>query len=170
MKASEIDAKIRAPHINVPVEVNGKIEQLECPQITIGDWKDIKAESPGGFDQWSILLKMSSGMDERALAGKSKKEKEEIRNQSGLDLFAQIDQSVQLAMFSKSLKHNDPEITEEQVDRIISYGITDKNAYVKALMFLLQGVKPEDIEEAQEDDNPLAKAEATKDAPTKGGQ
>ena len=141
---------------------------MECPQITIGDWKDIKESSTNGFDQWSILLKMSSGVDERALAGKSKKEKEEIRNEAGMRLFEQIDQSVQLAMFWKSLKHNDPDITEEQVDRIISYGITDKNAYVKALMFLLQGVKPEDIEEAQEDGTPLAKKGP--DTPTKGEQ
>jgi len=164
MKASEMEKQIRAPHINVPVEINGKVEQLSCPQITIGDWKDIKEN--GGFDQWSTLLSMSAGMDERALAGKSKKEKEELRNEAGMKLFSDIDQGIQLAMFAHSLRHDDPEITEEQVDRLISYGIVDKNAYVRALMFLLQGVKPEDIEEAQEADNPLASKEKDQGTPT----
>ena len=170
MKASEIEAKVRTPHINVPVELeNGKVIQLECPQITIGDWRDIKEDSGNTFSQWEILLDMSAGMDEHLLAGKSKKEQDALRNEAGMQLFRKVDQGIQVAMFLRSLRHDDPDITEEQVDRIISYGIVDKSAYVRALMFLLNGVKPEEIEAAQADDTPLAK-KASKDTPTTDGQ
>jgi hypothetical protein len=155
MNIREIETKVRTPHIKVPVEVDGKTVYIDCPQITVGDWKDIKDDPHSGFDQWENLLNMSAGVDESSLTGKSKKEQAAIRNKMGLDLFKKLDHGIQLAMFYKAFQREDPEITREQVDRIISYGITDKTAYIKAMMFLVNGVKQEDIE-AMDDDNPLA--------------
>ena len=170
MKASEIEAKIRTPYIKIPVEVEGKTVKMDCPQITVGDWKDIKNDPDSGFDQWSILLDMSAGMDESALAGKTKKEKAEIRNQAGMDLFKKLDHGIQLAMFYKAFHRDDPTITEEGVDRIISYGITDKSEYIKAMMFLIQGVRPEEVEAVEEADADIPLVESKAGTDTKTGQ
>ena len=165
MKISEISEKIRTPYIKLPVEVDGKTVKIDCPQITIGDWKDIKDDPDSGFDQWETLLNMSAGMDESALAGKSKKEQAAMRNEAGMQLFKKLDHGIQLAMFYKAFHRDDPTITKEQVDRIISYGVTDKGAYIRAMMFLVNGVKPDDIEEADAD-TPLVESKAGTDTKT----
>lgn len=167
MKARDIIKKVTTPRIKVPIAVDGKSDFFEFAQLTIGDWKEIKLEcdrekallvkegleNAESFDMWSMLLDISSGMDESVLKGKSKAQREEIQRKTGMDMFQKIGHGIQLSMFLHSVQHDDPEVTREDVDKLISYGITDKAAYFRALTFFVYGVNPDDIVAAAEEES-----------------
>ena len=174
MKARDIVKKATTPRIKVPIVVNGKDDWFEFPQLTVSDWKEIKLEcdrekallvkegleDAESFDMWAMLLDISSGMDETLLKGKSKKEKEELQRRTGMEMFEKVGHGIQLSMFLHSVKHDEPEITKDEIDRLISYCILDKAAYFKVLTFFIYGVNPDDIvavaKEKDESGSPLA--------------
>jgi len=146
MNIREMANAVTTPKILVTITTGKGTEKLALPQLTVGDWKQIKRTV--GTDMWEMLLSLSSGLDEEALRGKSKKERAEIQKKAGMEMFEKLDHALQLAMFTQSLKHLDPEITEEEVDRLISYGIQDRGEYIRALLFFVYGIQPEALEEA----------------------
>ena len=52
---------------------------------------------------------------------------------------------MRLAMFHKSLRRWEPEITIEQVDNLISYGIEDMEDHWNAVTFMMQGMTKKDV-------------------------
>ena len=148
MNLKETINEVTTPRIVVSVETSKGTEKIGFPQLTVGDWKAIKADPTVGFNKWEELLAFSQEVAKESLKGKTKKEREQIQQEYGMKLFRKVDEGLQLAMFTKSLQHLDPDITEDEVDRIISYGIKDREAYVRALLFFLYGMEPEALEEA----------------------
>ena len=146
MNIREMANAVTTPKILVTITTGKGTEKLALPQLTVGDWKQIKRTV--GTDMWEMLLSLSSGLDEEALRGKSKKERAEIQKKAGMEMFEKLGHDLQLSMFTQSLKHLDPEITEEEVDRLISYGIQDRGEYIRAMLFFVYGIQPEALEEA----------------------
>jgi len=163
MKLHDLATKVHVPTCDVTITTEDKkTEILAVPRLSIGDWKAIKAQSikdkleaqqsgkavEGGkvVDMWAMLLDISNQVDEKALKGKTDEQKEEIRRQAGMKLFKDLDHNIQLMMFHRALRHIDPEVTEKEADDLISYGIEDQGEYMKALMFLIYGVKVEETE------------------------
>lgn len=176
MKLRDLAAKVHVPTYAIEIVTDGGVEKLELPRLSIGDWKAIKNRSSQELaqakevgkrpvDMWAMLLAISDQVDEATLKGKTEKEKEDIRRKAGMRLFQDLDHNIQLMMFHRSLSHIDPEVTEAEADSLISYGIPDQADYMKALMFLIYGVRAEDVEGAE---TPLG--DQPPDSPSKGEQ
>ena len=164
MKARDIVKKATTPRIKVPIVVNEKDDFFEFPQLTVSDWKEIKLEcdrekallvkegleDAESFDMWAMLLDISSGMDETLLKGKSKAQREEMQRRTGMEMFEKVGHGIQLSMFFHSVKHDEPEITKDEIDKLISYCLPDRGAYFRALTFFIYGVNPDDIVKAKE--------------------
>lgn len=146
MNLKETINEVTTPKIVVSVETSKGTQKIGLPQLTVGDWKAIRQSA--GADMWSMLLELSSGLDEETLKGKSKKERAELQRKAGMEMFKHLGHELQLAMFTQSIKHLDPEITEDEVDRLISYGIKDRTEYIRVLLFFVYGMEPEALEEA----------------------
>lgn len=171
MKASEIAKKVKKQSITIPIQVGDDMVDLEFPQITKGDWEEIRlacnlhrkelleagADAEQAFDMWAMLLELSSGIDETLLEGKSDKEKEQITKQHGMEMFKKLDHFLQVEVFFRSLKRSDPDITRDEVDQVISYGIKDMGQFISALVYFVYGAKPEEI--GKKADTPLQKSE-----------
>ena len=182
MKGKTLVKKIRRPYISVPVQTESGEEKIDFPQITKGDWDSVKlacaehrkqlieagVEQEKVFDLWAMLLEISSGIDESTLAGKNEKEREEAMRKHGMDMFKRIDHFLQVEIFWRSLLHDDPEITRDEVDEIISYGIADMAQYVQALTFFIYGAKPEDIVKTGE--TPLLRSDKSSPTPSEEEQ
>jgi len=178
MKTKGLAGRIDTPTITIKVKVGDKTERVEFPQITIGDWWEIKKWSMQSMalmkeageepvDMWALLMAINSGVDEVSLRGKTKEQKEKIQRKASMGLFGKLDHGIQLIMFHQSLKHDDPEISREDADRIISYGIEDRGQYMRAMMYFVCGLTPEAIAELTESDNPL---ESNQDTPSEDAQ
>jgi len=166
METKGLAGRIDTPTITIKVKVGDKTEKVEFPQITIGDWWEVKKWSMESMalmkdagqkpvDMWALLMSISSGVDEVSLRGKTKPQREKIQREASMDLFSKLDHGIQLVMFHQSLKHEDPEISREDADRIISYGIEDRGQYMRAMMYFVYGLTPEAITELTEGDTPL---------------
>lgn len=180
MKTKGLAGKIDTPTISIKVKVGDKVHNVDFPQITIGDWWEVKKWSMQSMalmkdagqeptDMWALLMNISSGIDEIALRGKTKAQKEKIRREASMELFGKLDHGVQLVMFHQSLKHEDPEISREDADRIISYGIEDQGQYIRAMMYFVYGLTPEAVEELTEGDSPL-ETKSNQDTPSEDEQ
>lgn len=163
MKIKDLAKKVKTPTIDIMIKLGDTEEKFAFPQLTVGDWKEIKRLA--SMDMWKMLLNISGGVDEKALKGKSKAEREDAKQRAGMDMFKELDHGIQLAMFYQSLKHVDSDLEEEDVDRIISYGIQDQAVYARALTFFIYGISEEamaEVEAEAEADNPLAKEKKDK--------
>ena len=162
-----LDGKALKEEIGIPtctvmiLKKDGSKTPFDLPRLSVGDLKVIKNQSMAELakakesgkkatDMWALLLSMSEGADEAKLAKLTEEEQGKLRQRAGIKMFKELDHNLQLKMFHLSLKHLDPEITEETTDWIISYGIEDQGEYMKALMFLPYGKQIESAETAGE--------------------
>jgi len=170
-KASELAKKVKRQSITIPVQLENESVDLEFPQITKGDWEEIRlacnlhrkklleagADADKAFDMWAMLLELSSGIDESLLVGKTDAEREQITKQHGMEMFKRLDHYLQVEVFYRSLLRSDPDITKDEVDQIISYGIKDMGQFISALVYFVYGAKPDEI--GKKADSPLPPVE-----------
>lgn len=153
-RAKDLAKRIKPETMSVTVDIEGQLEAFNLYPITVGGWAEVKKKC--SIDMWNILLALSEGVSEDNLRGLSEEEQLEKRKDAGMQLLKKLDHAVQLQMFHESLRPWDPQISLDETDKIISYGVTDQKEYFQMVMFLVYGVNPE---EAVEDDAPLAEGE-----------
>ena len=178
----KFSGKVLRDEIGIPTckvmitKKDGTQVPLEIPRLSVGDLKVIKNQSleeaakakESGrkvTDMWGLFLSMGEDVDESKLSKLPEEDQDRIRRQAGMKMLHEIDHSLQLKMFYLALRHLDPEITEDIVDWIISYGIEDQGEYMKALMFLPYGKQAVTEETGKV---PLGTEEARPDTPSEG--
>ena len=100
---------------------DGEEVTLRFPLLSVGDWGELKDKT--GVDVWKILLSVSSGVDEAKIAKMTEDEILNLQKQSSLDLLKSIDQKTQVYMIYLSLRRYHEEVTMDNVDYIITYGM-----------------------------------------------
>jgi len=120
---------------------------LRFPLLTVGDWGELKDKT--GVDIWEILLSVSSGVDESKVANMTSLEIEDMQKQSSLNLLKKIDQKTQVLMIYFSLRRCHDNVTPDNVDYIITYGM-DQQEYIKVVNFLIYGITSEQISQIKD--------------------
>jgi len=167
-RAKDLAKRIKPETMSVTIDIEGQLEEVDLYPITVGGWAEIKKKC--SIDMWNILLALSEGVSNDNLQGLSEEEQLEKRKSAGMELLKKLDHSVQLQMFHESLRSWDTQISLDETDKIISYGVTNQAKYFQMVMFLVYGVNPED---AIESDAPLAgegEKESDGSIPTPEGQ
>jgi len=154
-KAAALVAQIATPTRDVTVKLaDGTETKIPVAQLTIMDWRDIKNDV--GMDMWATLLGIYS---------KAETMTDEEKEEAGESLLSEFDHKLQLAMYQRGLKYWAPDITPEQANHIISYGIEDQGELLTGLFFMLQGTAAEEIADAAKEEQPgnASGGEATKE-------
>lgn len=135
--------KVKAPTMALRVKSGGQKHNAEIAMLSMRDWRDINNEVEENM--WEILLDLFGDMTKEQLDKLPQKERDKISEERGKKLMKKFHYGLRLAMFHKSLRRWEPEITEEQVDDLISYGIEDMEDHWNAVNFMMQGIKKEDV-------------------------
>ena len=130
-------------------ETDEGTEVLQFPLLTVGDWGELKEKT--GVDIWDLLLSVSSGADEAKMKDMTTAEIESMQREQSLNLLKKIDQTTQVLMIYFSLRRVHTNVTPDDVDFIVTYGM-DQGEYIKIVNFLLYGVTSEQVEELKEKD------------------
>jgi len=160
--------QVKVPTINVTITLADKEPQkVDLPMLTVGDMEDLNAKSH--IDLWGMMLDIYRQMQEaeKELTDEAKAAK---RSAVGFEVYSKLGHTLQIEMFAAAFRHIDSTLTRGDVDLLISYGIQDQGEYIRALMFLFQGVTPEEAEaqmKKRRADDPLAeKAGPTSSEPS----
>jgi len=166
-RAKDLAKRIKPETMSVTVDIAGQLEAFDLYPITVGGWAEVKKKC--SIDMWNILLSLSEGVSDDNLQGLSEEEQLEKRKDAGMELLKKLDHAVQLQMFHEALRPWDAQISLDETDKIISYGVIDQKEYFQMVMFLVYGVNPEDITEGE---TPLAEEEkeSNESIPTQEGQ
>lgn len=132
MKASKMRKKIKKHNVVVNVNTDSGVEKLRIPLLTIADWANIEEQT--GASVWRALMETTAVPE-----GTTPEDIERAQRETVLSVLKQLDYRVQLEMFYQALLKDDPDITRDDVDWIISYGLDQEN-YMQALMGLAYGV------------------------------
>lgn len=125
--------------------------ELSIYMLEKRDWADINKKT--GFDIWSKLLDVFdifSGMSQQEIEKLPDEEKQKRRREAGMKFFRELGPELQLEMFKQSLQKDDPEVTTEDVSRILTHMVDEDVEEMEYLQFMLSGVQQEDIEEEAE--------------------
>ena len=134
MKLSNMADNVNHQTIEIAFEIDGEDEVIKLEPLKKLEWGNIQNEL--GTNMWKQIIGATAEMQDGD-------------QQAGMmNIMGELDDRVQLEMFYQKFKNRDPDITREQVDNLITYGIEDQEEYFKALMFLFRGV---DISEAKEE-------------------
>lgn len=125
-------------------------ETLQFPLLTVGDWGELKDKT--GVDIWDLLLSVSSESDNVKISSMSDDEIEKMQRDASLNLLKKIDQKTQVLMIYFSLRRVHTNVTPDDVDFIITYGM-EQAEYIKIVNFLLYGVTSEQVAELKEKDD-----------------
>jgi len=98
------------------------------------------------------LLSVSSESDNVKISSMSDDEIEKMQRDASLNLLKKIDQKTQVLMIYFSLRRVHTNVTPDDVDFIITYGM-EQAEYIKIVNFLLYGVTSEQVAELKEKDD-----------------
>ena len=135
--------KVKIPIMILKLKIGGQKHNAEIAMLSMRDWKEINDNVEENM--WEILLDLFGDMTQEQLKALPQEKQDEIAAERGKKLMRKFNYGMQLAMFHQSLKRWEPDITEEQVDNLISYGVEDMKDHWDAINFMMQGISVEDV-------------------------
>lgn len=143
-----------ADKVNVPTQefsMQDVNENVEFAQLSIDGLAQVNKRVD--INLWEHILDTFSGNIEEAMDADDPKEAaQQVDQKAMLNFLRGLDYYLQIELAWESLKETlGKETTKEQANKIFSYGLSD-DVQMQALMFVLQGVQEEDVEEKVEDD------------------
>lgn len=142
-------AKSLADKISVPTqsyEIEDLNEQVEFAQLSINGLAEVNKRLD--INLWEHILETFSGELSEVQEGATKEEAmDNINQQAMVNFLKGLDYKLQIELAWESLKQSlGKETTRNQADKIYSHGLND-DQQMQALMFILQGVQEEEVEE-----------------------
>ena len=137
MKLKELRSKINQKYVVSKVKTEGGDVEIRFPLLTIGDWAAVKEKT--GVDVWNLLLTTSADSDPTKLESMSVKEGESEQRRLSINLLKTLDYSTHKEIVYRSLLHVDPDATDEDVDHIVTYGISGSE-FMRVINFLVYNI------------------------------
>ncbi len=134
MKLSEMADNVTHQTIEIPFEINGEEQTIELEPLKKMEWGRIQDELQKNM--WKQLISATAEIQEGD------------EEQGMMGIMGELDDRIQLEMWYQKFRNQDSDITRDQVDDLITYGITDQEEYFRGLMWMFQGI---DITEAREE-------------------
>lgn len=126
---------VKHQSIEIPFDIDEEEKDISIEPLKKMEWGRIQDEL--GRNMWKQIInatsEMQGGGDEET---------------GMMNIMGELDDRIQLEMWYQKFRNQDPDITRDQVDNLVTYGIKDQEQYFRGLMFMFQGV---DIEEATEE-------------------
>jgi len=147
-------AKRLADQVSVPTqqfESNELTEDVPVAQLSIGSLANVDERID--VNLWNLLLDLFSENLNEVQTEDPEELKEQVNQEAMLQFLRELDYKLQVELIWESYKVSmGTETTREQADYIYSYGLTD-NQQMEALMFTLQGVQEDEIEQQASGDS-----------------
>lgn len=124
--------------IGIPFEVDGEEEIIEIEPLKKLEWGRLYKNLDENM--WKKLIDATAKIQE------SSSDDEEQRGM--MEIMGELHDEIQLEMWYQKFRNQDPDITREQVDDLVTFGIKNQQEYFRGLMWMFQGV---DITEAREE-------------------
>ena len=147
MDIGKLRERISMKYVEGQLTTDDGPEILKFPLLTVGDWGELKDKT--GVNIWDLLLSVSAGIDEAKIAEKTEAEIEREQRNASVALLKKIDQTTQVVMIYFSLRRAHDNLTPDDVDYIITYGM-DQQEYIKIVNFLLYGITSDQVKKLKE--------------------
>lgn len=145
-------AKRLADQVSVPTqkfESDQLTEDVPVAQLSIGSLANVDERID--VNLWNLLLDLFSENLDEVQTDDPEKLQEQVNQEAMFQFLRELDYKLQVELIWESFKVSmGTETTREQADYIYSYGLTD-DQQMEALMFTLQGVQEEEVEQQASD-------------------
>ncbi len=145
-------AKRLADQVSVPTqkfESEQLTEDVPVAQLSIGSLANVDERID--VNLWNLLLDLFSENLDEVQTDNPEELQEQVNREAMFQFLRELDYKLQVELIWESFKVSmGQETTREQADYIYSYGLTD-DQQMEALMFTLQGVQEEQVEQQASD-------------------
>jgi len=137
MKLTDMAKNVDRQTISIPFIINDEKEMVEIEPLKKLEWAKIQNDLDKNM--WKKIIDATA-----AVQGGQK-------NEMGMvSLLGELDEEIQIAMWYQKLRKIDSDLTKEQADDLLTYGIESQEQYMRGLLWLFQGVDVmEEVEELE---------------------
>ncbi len=137
MKLTDMAKNVDRQTISIPFIINGEEEMVEIEPLKKLEWAKIQNDLDKNM--WKKIIDATAAVQEGQ------------KNEIGMaSLLGELDEEIQIAMWYQKLKKLDSDLTKEQADDLLTYGIESQEQYMRGLLWLFQGVDVmEEVEELE---------------------